>query len=57
MQASRLVSQKDPTFSSYMSKKKREGKHYYVALSHTGKKLIRVIFYLLKNNEAFSAQM
>jgi transposase len=56
MQAARLVAMKDPTFSSYMKKKKSEGKHYYVALSHTGKKLIRVIFYFLKNNQQFAPQ-
>ncbi len=56
MQAARLVAMKDSTFSSYMKKKTSEGKHYYVALSHTGKKLIRVIFYLLKNNQQFAPQ-
>ena len=33
----------DPTFKAYLAKKRSEGKHYYVALSHATKKLIRVI--------------
>ena len=56
MQATRLVSMRDTTFSEYMNKKRSEGKHYSVAQSHIGKKLIRVIFYLLKNNVAFVPQ-
>lgn len=56
MQATRLVSMRDTTFSKYMNKKRSEGKHYSVAQSHVGKKLIRVIFYLLKNNVAFVPQ-
>lgn len=56
MQAARLVSMRDATFSEYMNKKRSEGKHYSVAQSHVGKKLIRVIFYLLKNNVAFVPQ-
>ena len=34
----------DPTFKSYLAKKRAEGKHYYVAISHACKKLVRVIF-------------
>lgn len=56
IQATRLVSMRDTTFSEYMNKKRSEGKHYSVAQSHVGKKLIRVIFYLLKNNVAFVPQ-
>jgi transposase len=55
--ASRTVSMRDSTFSMYLSKKQSEGKHYYVAMSHVAKKLIRVIFYLLTNNTAFAPQM
>lgn len=55
--ASRSVSMRDSTFSAYLSKKQTEGKHYYVAMSHVAKKLIRVIFYLLKTNTAFVPQM
>lgn len=57
MQASRLVSMRDATFATYMAKKRSEGKHFNVAQSHVGKKLIRVIYALLKNNTAFVPQM
>ena len=36
----------DSTFKAYLSKKRSEGKHYYVALSHATKKLIRVMYQL-----------
>ena len=55
--AARTVSMRDTTFSIYLSKKQSEGKHYYIAMSHVAKKLIRVIFYLLKTNTAFAPQM
>lgn len=57
MQASRLVAMRDNTFSNYLSKKRSEGKHYFVALNHVGKKLLRVIYYLLRSNTAFVSQM
>ena len=57
MQAARLVAMRDPTFAAYMAKKRSEGKHFNVAQSHVGKKLIRVIYSLLKNNTAFVPQM
>ncbi len=57
MQAARLVPMRDPTFALYMSKKSAEGKHFNVARSHVSKKLIRVIYYLLKHNTAFVPQM
>lgn len=57
MQAARLVSMRDSTFATYMAKKRSEGKHFNVAQSHVGKKLIRVIYSLLKNNTAYIPQM
>lgn len=36
----------DPTFSAYLAKKRSEGKHYYVAISHAAKKLVRLIYHL-----------
>ena len=56
IQAARLVAMRDPTFKLYQEKKKNEGKHHYVAISHTSKKLLRVIFHLLKNNINFVPQ-
>lgn len=57
MQAARLVSMRDITFATYMAKKRAEGKHFNVAQSHVGKKLIRVIYSLLKNNTLYVSQM
>ena len=55
LQAARLISHNDPTFRAYAQKKEQEGKHYYVVLNHVGKKLLRVIFHMLKNNMEFVA--
>ena len=44
----------EPTFSAYLAKKREEGKHYYVALSHAVKKLVRVIFKLQKTGEPYT---
>lgn len=43
----------EPTFALYLAKKRAEGKHYYVALSHAIKKLVRVIFHLEKTGENY----
>ena len=42
----------DPTFAAYLAKKRAEGKHYNVAISHAAKKLVRVIYALQKTGEA-----
>lgn len=49
-QSARIIWQHDPVFQAYFEKKLAEGKHYYVALGHIQKKLIRVIYSILKNN-------
>lgn len=51
--AAHLVGKYSKTFSSYLKKKRDEGKHYFVALSHVAKKLIRVIFHLQRTGESF----
>lgn len=56
LNASRLVAMRDKSFHDYKEKKLSEGKHYFVALSHVTKKLIRVIFYLLKTGKTYQAQ-
>ena len=55
-QAARLVAMRDKTFADYLAKKRSEGKHFNVAISHVSKKLLRTIFYMLKHNEAFVSQ-
>ena len=46
LSAARCVASWDENFSLYMQKKLDEGKHYFVALSHVAKKLIRVMYAL-----------
>jgi len=43
----------NPKIYDYYYKKRNEGKSHRVALTHVAKKLIRIIFYLVKNNEPF----
>ena len=56
MQAARLVAMNCAHFRNYFELKRSQGKHYFVALSHTCKKLIRVIFRILNTNEVFVPQ-
>ena len=42
--ATKYVCLWDPTFAAYLSKKRAEGKHYNVAISHAAKKLVRLIY-------------
>jgi len=51
--ATRFVCLWDPTFAAYLAKKRAEGKHYNVAISHATKKLVRVMYHITKNNQAF----
>lgn len=43
----------DPTFAAYLAKKRSEGKHYYVAISHAAKKLVRVIYKLENSGQCY----
>ena len=43
----------DHTFAEYLSKKRNEGKHYNVAISHAAKKLVRLIFALQKSGQPY----
>ena len=43
----------EPSFKAYLAKKRAEGKHYNVAISHTAKKLVRLIFALQTSGKAF----
>jgi len=54
--ATRYVCMWDPTFKSYLAKKRAEGKHYYVAISHAAKKLVRLIYHLQMTGEAYCPQ-
>ncbi|WIK67053.1 IS110 family transposase [Globicatella sanguinis] len=56
LNASRLIAMRDPCFKDYYQRKRKDGKHHFVALTHVAKKLIRVIFKLLKTNTQFVPQ-
>ena len=51
--ATKYVCHWNPTFATYLAKKRAEGKHYNVALSHAVKKLVRLIFALEKSGETY----
>ena len=51
--AAKFVCIWDPTFSAYLAKKRAEGKHYNVAVSHAAKKLVRVIYRLEKTGQPY----
>lgn len=51
--ATKYVCRWDKTFSAYLAKKRSEGKHYNVAVSHAAKKLVRLIFHLQKTGEQY----
>ena len=43
----------DPAFSAYLAKKRAEGKHYNVAISHAAKKLVRLIFAMERSGTSY----
>lgn len=54
--ATKYVCRWDPHFGAYLAKKRAEGKPYNVAVSHAAKKLVRVLFHLVKTNQGFISQ-
>ena len=52
--ATRFVCNWDPTFAAYLAKKRAEGKHYNVAISHAAKKLVRVICAIQKSGKPYT---
>ena len=53
--ATKYVCLWDPAFAAYLAKKRAEGKHYNVALSHAAKKLLRLIYALEKSGLPYSS--
>lgn len=51
--ATKFVCLWDPIFAAYLARKRAEGKHYYVAISHAAKKLVRLIYALEKSGEPY----
>jgi len=55
--AATCVKRYAPEFIAYFHKKTAQNKHYFVAISHVAKKLIRVIFSLLKYHKHYEPQV
>ena len=53
--ATKYVCLWEPSFAAYLAKKRAEGKHYNVAISHAAKKLVRLIFAMEKSGKAFQS--
>ena len=51
--ATKYVCLWNPTFAAYLAKKRAEGKHYNVALSHAAKKLVRLIYAIEKSQKPY----
>ena len=51
--ATKYVCLWDPTFAAYLAKKRAEGKHYNVAISHAAKKLVRLIYAMEKSGRPY----
>ena len=51
--AAKYVCLWDPTFKAYLAKKRAEGKHYNVAITHAAKKLVRLIYAMEKSGKAY----
>lgn len=47
----------NPSISDFYWKKRNEGKHHRVALSHVARRLINTIFYLEKHNQDFDSKL
>ena len=57
LNAAAYVCNWEPTFSTYLAKKRAEGKHYYVALSHAAKKLVRLFYHLEITGETYQPKI
>ena len=51
--ATKYVCHWDKSFGAYLEKKRSEGKHYNVALSHATKKLVRLIFAMERSGRSY----
>lgn len=51
--AAKCVCHWDESFGAYLAKKRAEGKHYNVAISHVVKKLVRTIYAMEKSGQAY----
>ena len=51
--ATKYVCYWDPIFKEYLEKKRSEGKHYNVAISHAAKKLVRLIYTMERSGQPY----
>ena len=51
--ATKYVCLWDPAFAAYLAKKRGEGRHYNVAISHAAKKLVRLIYAMEKSKQSY----
>ena len=51
--ATKYVCHWDSNFAAYLARKRAEGKHYNVAISHAAKKLVRLIFAMEKSGTPY----
>ena len=51
--AAKFVCHWDDSFGAYLAKKRSEGKHYNVAISHAAKKLVRLIYAMEKSEQPY----
>ena len=51
--ATKYVCMWDPNFAAYLAKKRAEGKHYNVAISHAAKKLVRLIYAMERSGQPY----
>ena len=51
--AAKYVCHWDASFAAYLAKKRAEGKHYNVAISHAAKKLVRLIFAMERSQKPY----
>jgi len=51
--ATKYVCNWDPTFAAYLAKKRAEGKHYNVAISHAAKRLVRLIYAMERSGQPY----
>lgn len=53
--ATKYVCLWDPTFATYMAKKRAEGKHYNAAIARAAKKLVRLIYAMEKSKQPYNS--
>jgi transposase len=51
--AANVAAQRDPVLSAYYQKKRAEGKHHFTALGAVSRKLIHIIYAVLRDNKPY----